>query len=70
MASIYPLNNIRCVLISFDEFQWQLAIEQPSTGGCWKLLKKDIPHSRPQRDGKRGKITLKLNPIPEEWATP
>ena len=33
--------------------------------------KKDILHTKtkkkPQRDGKRGKITIKSNPIPARW---
>jgi len=35
----------------------QLAVEQPSTGGCWNPPKKDTPSSttkkKPQQDGSR-----------------
>ena len=52
----------------------QLAVEQPSTTGCWNLpkkKKKDTPHPKTkmklQKEGRRGTITIKLNPIPTGW---
>ena len=51
----------------------QLAIEQPSTGRHWNKPKKDTPHPRTneklQKNGRRGTITIKSNPIPARWAT-
>ena len=50
----------------------QLAVEQPLTGGCWNPMKKDIPLRKTkklQRDGRRGTITIKPNPIPAGWVT-
>ena len=47
----------------------QLAVEQPSTGRCWNLPKKDTScpqkKKKPQQDGWRGRI--KSNPIPIRW---
>ena len=41
----------------------QLAVEQPSTGGCWNPPKKDTPHSKKkeklQQNGRTGTITTK-----------
>ena len=52
----------------------QLAVEQPPTGGCLNLpkkKKKDTPHPKTkmklQKEGRRGTITIKLNPIPTGW---
>ena len=46
----------------------QLAVEQPLTGWCWNLPKKDTPHTKTKKktqlDGGRGTITIKSNPIP------
>ena len=52
----------------------QLAVEQPSTGGHWKkILKKDNLYpktkKKPQKDGRRGTITIKSNPITTRWVT-
>ena len=47
--------------------QLQLVVEQPSKGGCWNPPKKDTPHpktKKPQQDGRRDSIMIKLNPIP------
>ena len=44
----------------------QLAVEQPSTGGCWNPPKKDSPREKVkklQQDGRRHTITIKSNPI-------
>ena len=55
-----------------------LAVEHPSTGGCWNLPKKQnktkktpCPKTKktPQQDGRRGTITIKSNPIPTRWVT-
>ena len=44
----------------------QLAAEQPSIEECWIPPHKDTPHPRamenPQKDGKRGKIALRIKP--------
>jgi len=48
----------------------QLVVEQPSTGGCWNLPKKDIPcpkTKKSQQDGRRATITIKSNLIPAGW---
>ena len=46
----------------------QLAVEQPSTGGCWDPPEKDTPcpktKEKLQRDGRRGAFMIKSNPIP------
>ena len=51
----------------------QLAVEQPSTGGCWNLPKKDSPCPKTKKnlqgDGRRGTITIKSNPIPAGLVT-
>ena len=50
----------------------QLVAEQPLTGGCWNLSKKDTPcpkAKKPQQDGRRGTATIKSNPIPTKWVT-
>ena len=52
----------------------QLAVEQPSTGRHWKkILKKDNLHpktkKKPQKDVRRGTITIKSNPTPYGWVT-
>ena len=51
----------------------QLAIEQPSTEGCWNLPKKYTPHPKtkikPQWDSRRCANTIKSNPIPPRGAT-
>ena len=51
----------------------QLAVEQPSAGGCWNSAEKDTPHpktkKKPQRDGRRGTRMIKSNLIPATWAT-
>ena len=51
----------------------QLAVEQPSTRGHWNPPKKDTPHpvakKKPQWDGRRGVITIKLNTILPGWVT-
>ena len=51
----------------------QLAIEQPSTGGCWNPPKKDnlSPKTKKklQLDSRRGAITIKTNPILARWVT-
>ena len=50
----------------------QLAVEQPSTGGCWNPPKNDIPcpktKEKLQHDGRRGTIRIKSNPVPAKWA--
>ena len=44
----------------------QLAAEQPSTEECWIPPKKDTPRPRakekPQKDGKRGEIGIRIKP--------
>ena len=44
----------------------QLAAEQPSTGECWIPPIKDTPHpgakEKPQQDGRRGKISFRIQP--------
>ena len=42
----------------------QLTAEQPSTGECWILPKKDNPHSKEklQQDGRRGDIVFRTKP--------
>ena len=51
----------------------QLAVEQPSTGGCWNPPKKDAPCSKTKeklpQDHRRGATTIKSNPIPTGWTT-
>ena len=52
----------------------QLAVEQPSTGGCRNPPKKDTPcpktKKKLQQDGRRGAIMIISNPIPlREWPT-
>ena len=51
----------------------QLAVEQPSTGGCWNLPKKDTScpktKKKPQKGSRRGTITIKSNPILYGWVT-
>ena len=51
----------------------QLVVEQPSIGGHWNLPKKDTLcpkiKKKLQRDGRRGTITIKSNPIPTGWVT-
>ena len=51
----------------------QLAVEQPSTGGCWNLPKKDTSRpqtkKKPQKGSRRGTITIKSNPILDGWVT-
>ena len=52
----------------------QLIAEQPTTKKCWNLKKKkDTLHpktkKKPQRDGRRGAIMIKSNPIPAGWVT-
>ena len=48
----------------------QLAVEQLSTGECWNWPKKGTTYpkaKKAQQDGRRGKITIKSNPIPDGW---
>ena len=54
----------------------QLAVEQPSAGGLWnppKKKKRDTTRPKTkkqlQRDGRRGAITIKSNPIPAGWVS-
>ena len=46
----------------------QVAAEQLSTGECWIPPKRDTSHPRakekPQQDGRRGKITFRITPLP------
>ena len=45
--------------------------QPPLTGGCRKPPKRDTPcpktKKKLQRDGRRGTITIKSNPIPGGW---
>ena len=51
----------------------QLTAEQSSTGRHWNSPTKVTPHpktkEKPQRDGRRGAITIKSNPITAGWVT-
>ena len=51
----------------------QLAVEQPSTEGCWNPPKRDTPRlkrkKKPQREGRRGKSQQNQIPIPAGWVT-
>jgi len=53
--------------------KWKLAVEPSSTGGHCNPPKKDTPHPKTkkklQRDGRRGTITIKSNPMPTRWVT-
>ena len=61
------------MLISLGTPKLQLAVEQPSTEGCWNTPIKDAPYPKTkkklQQDGRRAAITVKSNPIPTRWVT-
>ena len=51
----------------------QLAVEEPSTGGCWSLPEKRYSMCKDQKklkwDCRRGMITTESNPTPAVWVT-
>ena len=50
-----------------------IAVEWPSTGGCWNPPEKDTPCSKTKKklqwDGRRSAIMIKSNPICTRWVT-
>ena len=50
-----------------------IAVEWPSTGGCWNPPEKDTPCSKTKKklqwDGRRSAIMIKSNFIPIRWVT-